>query len=434
MAWKDLSMSDKSQWMRFFIKNGITDAKQMSEHYNSFAEGGNIDDPPQPRFVQRLVQGNSRAYIRDWEDPRSIATHKLSYAEDKGRYYVYPDVQEINGELHDFTDPKYNHGKWDSFDNAMRNGNVLEFPTEEAADNFTRTYKNSYVYPWAGTMQPSIQQMTYQLPGRSFAEGGDKDKPPLAWKGRFVNAGRPQVSGININPFSLKETSYKGVEPDGRLSDEKFNWFRNWYYNRNNQVRKNSILSLHNFNVNKSMAYADNVPIVKDNATFNKYLDDNQKEAFNRSFGNPFLLGYYQPRIDSFKTANRLNPYIIAADDNDTDIHEFTHALQYQGGIAPTKAIESYSYDKNNTYLDDPREIYARLMQMRYRNKLDPKKIWTKEQINALKKDKNFQDVDILNRYDDDMLLYLFNEVADNNTTTELPNYAALGGRLFYNG
>ena len=46
----------------------------------------------------------------DWEDPRRIATHKMGheyYPDDSGRAIVYPNVQEINGKLVDFTRPPY---------------------------------------------------------------------------------------------------------------------------------------------------------------------------------------------------------------------------------------------------------------------------------------------------------------------------------------
>ena len=49
----------------------------------------------------------------------------------------------------------------------------------------------------------------------------------------------------------------------------------------------------------------------------------------------------------------------------------------------------------------------------------------------------NVQDYDkdnLLNRYDDDTLLRLFNEVAQNNTDNNMINYAAYGGNLYAKG
>ena len=56
--WKDLTMAQKSELMKIFIKSGITSTSEMasiydknrSTSYNSFASGGNTEDPPKNRF------------------------------------------------------------------------------------------------------------------------------------------------------------------------------------------------------------------------------------------------------------------------------------------------------------------------------------------------------------------------------------------------
>lgn len=102
----------------------------------------NINSRSKANFVQRLKDPN-RASIRDWSS-NNIATHKLSWATDKdGNAIVFPDVQEINGKLYDFTDPKNKRGKWDAYDSAVERGDTLMM-TPKQADMFTRTYKNYY--------------------------------------------------------------------------------------------------------------------------------------------------------------------------------------------------------------------------------------------------------------------------------------------------
>lgn len=114
------------------------------------------------RFVQRLNDPN-RATIPDWENENYVATHKLSWATDEnGNAIVFPDVQEINGELHDFTNPKYNHGTWDSYDNAIKNNNYIKMTPEEA-DWYTKNYKK---------YAPSFTK--YKNGGRLLKNGGLK--------------------------------------------------------------------------------------------------------------------------------------------------------------------------------------------------------------------------------------------------------------------
>lgn len=94
-----------------------------------------------------------------------------------------------------------------------------------------------------------------------------------------------------------------------------------------------------------------------------------------------------------------------------TKTHEQTHA----SGATPQENTVGEIIDQsgkyNNPYQDDKKEIYARLMQLREANDIDPTVVWDKKMLKEFKK--NAQDFNILNRYDDDIILDLFNNVAD---------------------
>lgn len=95
-------------------------------------------------FVSRLKQ-KDRSYIPDWEVDGNIATHKMRAEIDgDGRAIVFPDVQEIDGVLHDFTDPKYGHKQWDSMDSAIHNNDTIIFDSLDEAIWFSENYKNYY--------------------------------------------------------------------------------------------------------------------------------------------------------------------------------------------------------------------------------------------------------------------------------------------------
>lgn len=100
-----------------------------------------------------------------------------------------------------------------------------------------------------------------------------------------------------------------------------------------------------------------------------------------------------------------------------TAIHEWTHSSLPD---AQEKVIKKYQdnfgdtvYDNKtivpDEYLDNPQEIYARLMQLRYSINADPNHKFTKEEIQNYNKENTYN---LLNRYSDDFLLYLFNNVA----------------------
>ena len=88
-------------------------------------------------FVQRLKDPN-RAYIQDWNNPDNIATHKLSWADDG---IVYPQVQNVNGRLVDFSRPPYDI--WAGYNNAVMNGDTIHMTPQEA-EWFTTHYKDYY--------------------------------------------------------------------------------------------------------------------------------------------------------------------------------------------------------------------------------------------------------------------------------------------------
>jgi hypothetical protein len=108
----------------------------------------------QQKYARKYPNTNQRGYnaefwdrltsptiltIDDWEHKGSVASHKLSYAEADGKYYVYPEVQMVNGKLIDYTNPK-NKGV-DAFRQALSSNNYIVAPNEQIAANFTKAYK-----------------------------------------------------------------------------------------------------------------------------------------------------------------------------------------------------------------------------------------------------------------------------------------------------
>lgn len=121
-------------------KNNINDDGTKKK-----ATGGQI--PPyntnnKSNMYSRMKDPN-RKTIKDWKTGK-VATHKLSYATVDDKTVVYPNIQEINGELYDFTDPKNNRGKWDSLRRAIDTGDTLQFNNEADADKFVNNYKKKF--------------------------------------------------------------------------------------------------------------------------------------------------------------------------------------------------------------------------------------------------------------------------------------------------
>ena len=160
--WDDLSMGDRAALISLFIKEGVSDPKVMRRLYDEAGDTADIKPAvanasyPRERevldlvnnskadFVSRLIDEN-RVTIPDWNNKDDIATHKLSYARVGDRWIIYPNVQNIDGKLYDFSDPKYGLDKgWQALDSALYSGDYVEVPSEADARWFTESYKRHY--------------------------------------------------------------------------------------------------------------------------------------------------------------------------------------------------------------------------------------------------------------------------------------------------
>ena len=156
MKWDKLSMRDRAFLMREGIRNGITDLNEIRDLYNQSHQFDGIKDvankvtTSNKDFAIRLRQ-EGRASIPDWEDPRRIATHKLGVSTDEnGIHYIYPEVQNINGKLIDYSNPSnphYNHG--DQI--AAERGDTIQIGKTsrdlQNAIKFTKRYKKLGIFP-----------------------------------------------------------------------------------------------------------------------------------------------------------------------------------------------------------------------------------------------------------------------------------------------
>ena len=160
--WDDLSMGDRAALISLFIKEGVSDPKVMRRLYDEAGDTADIkpavSNASYPRerevldlvnnskadFVSRLIDEH-RVTIPDWNNKDDIATHKLSYARDGDRWIIYPNVQNIDGKLYDFSDPKCGLDKGrQAIDSALYSGDYVEVPSEADARWFTESYKRHY--------------------------------------------------------------------------------------------------------------------------------------------------------------------------------------------------------------------------------------------------------------------------------------------------
>lgn len=138
---------------------------------------------------------------------------------------------------------------------------------------------------------------------------------------------------------------------------------------------------------------------------------------------------------------NNTSPYILYNTEELSPaviVHERTHAVPSEG---PRKVIDNIltpSFKgtpyldgvERDDYYDNSWEVYSRLMEFRHNNNLDPNKEVTLEDIKKMRKNKDIKDYGILNRYNDETLYRLFNNVAQSNIGKDVSHMARYGGHL----
>jgi hypothetical protein len=213
MAWNDLTLSDKARMMQLAVRSGITDLRDIQQVYNTYAEGGpkkklinRINNTSKANFVQRLKDPN-RAYI---PFGNGIATHRMSYATEDDSAIVYPEIQEIDGQLQSL------EGR-EALESAIARGDTLRMSIPEA-EWFTKNYKK------------------YYPKGNTFKEGGPKNKKypkPISW---YVQQKPELYPNINkIRPEYLDK--YFTIDETGTIKDITS---RAAFANKRNEVRNST--------------------------------------------------------------------------------------------------------------------------------------------------------------------------------------------------
>jgi hypothetical protein len=171
---KNNNSDKKSLGGHLFREGGNTNVSETTQHFIDSINGTNY-----PEFWERLKADTIRT-IPDWTKRDSVASHRLNYAEGDNGYYVYPNVQNVNGNLIDFSRPPYDY--WAGYNNAMQSGDYIYTPDRNVAESFTTEYKNSDSFPGFKAFRKDnggyLQNLTtkpfsYQpIPAVRYDEGG----------------------------------------------------------------------------------------------------------------------------------------------------------------------------------------------------------------------------------------------------------------------
>ena len=109
------------------------------------------------------------------------------------------------------------------------------------------------------------------------------------------------------------------------------------------------------------------------------------------------------------------DPHTIVYFKNNGESSVKIHEREHSSRIPTTIQVKTTHPEDADEHLDNPLEVKARLMQMRFDNKLDPEHTYTEQEVENMRKSPNFIDREILGPYDNNTVLKLLNEVAQSN-------------------
>ena len=250
-----------------------------------------------------------------------------------------------------------------------------------------------------------------------FQQGGK-----WIYDGKKDSTGQPLLkykdNGVKSISANLKEVEVKPFQPQRE-------WLKNWYNSRTS-IDKNNYDSykLKNYSYDQ---YVNNRNKNLDNTPIEQATPDEISGGFNL-----IGLGKYDTASNKIKLLGSSDLKKISPnfDRDQLVIHELTHSIN-NNSLHTKESKTNERFVDNNTlrikdiinskqtkdkYWDNPSEINARLMEFRYKNKIDPNKVFTNDDIDSMRLNKNLIQKELINRYSNKQLLQLLNDVA------QLPN------------
>ena len=359
------------------------------------------------------------------------ATPKALFANEQGNAVFVSDLHDNERQLNDWLkeNPSYpimvDNGRYGNFMLSKPNiGEYIGFGNPDKAFVLGTTKKSlgGNLYPEGG---PVGEEPLYD----TFNDNSDPMTDKNSWLIHWYNNRTKQLADAERNrshryPREMGD-AFRSLLPNNMTDTYFANLGKNYIQSRLNTVSE-GILPDRVYGYKGDLT-PKQIDIAAKSLMRNvNGIDDYEEAKKNLDCLNYLQHGAYYPYYHTILYSPR--------SEADTRIHERTHSFSepYLNQIWDYWLNNDFNKDdvKYDSYLDDPTEIYSRLNEFRYKNKLNPKHKVTNEELQKLKE--NSEDRKLLDRYNDDFLLHLLNNVAQNPIDDyKNSNVAALGGNLY---
>lgn len=442
--WKDLSMAERAKYIKIGIDNNISDINEISRTYNRYADGG------YKAWKEKAKQWREGI---DIDSPNPTYDYEGFFNEDPQRAW---DMINIPDSEEHFTD-KYKLPNHPTFSDES----IYSTPPTLGGHWSELNGKGFYIpSKYTGTPERLDSTRDYLMnTGEGYAVGNEVHYPSTALDSQ-TGYELPELEVLKKYDIGGDlETPIKNPVIPKSDDPQAIKWLANWLNNRRAQLNEN-IASMEGFfvpyitkpaNRRRGDIRRDGYDMKHIDVTYNPllYLKGLNPERIrtNKAYYAEINNAASAPQImlsDLPTSSFDLRGAYLTPDytnntghwigypgipDNGTNIHERTHAMN----AVPQERKVASIIDNNkykDKYLDDSKEIYARLNTIRYITGLSPSTVVTTKWLNSHRKELKNQRLD---RYTDDELLQLFNDVADNPIGIEgliQDNITSYGGKI----
>ena len=220
---REQPVEDKGEQVIEQFKEGGKSSSQEGEkprrNMEQLVTYANNQKPP---FIQRILNNDERTIPLIMEDGKKHhGTHMLAYGEKDGKTYVFPEIQDFDGDLIRINWPA-------NLDTAIEKGDYLEMTPEEA-EEFTKNYKKYY---------PNYKPFQEDFKPQSFKQGGQmnvipegalharKNNMELAKEGEITHKGIPVVDNDGNQQAEVEKEEWTMTK---ELTEDVENWYKEYY-------------------------------------------------------------------------------------------------------------------------------------------------------------------------------------------------------------
>lgn len=238
--------------------------------------------------------------------------------------------------------------------------------------------------------------------------------------------------GGSLSGFS--EYELERINEERRYIENQKQWLQNWYAKRLPAIGKEHLQEYVDAGLGvpyKTILESPTPPSPSIGANYHFYNDDYRNPSTIKEKGYDTGTGIY------FYTYRPIGMLGFKQEKYSTPVHEFTHATQYGGSsIFNPEFTGGKIIGEFDDYLQRPDEQHARIMELRYENKLDPTKTdYTAEDIKNLKDPSGALQELRSGGMDDDAIINALNTWASNTESAfDLGNgkhISSTGGPLY---